>query len=64
MRICRHCQVRVELIDCADGHERWMHKVANNVPGMAAHTLYLECKLPPKVADPVPSASLDRPLTR
>lgn len=52
MRICKHCHVRVELIDCADGQDRWMHKVANNVAGMAPYTLYLECKLPLKTAEP------------
>lgn len=51
MRICKHCRVRIELIDCADGYDRWMHKVGNDIPG-APPTTYLECKLPRMVAEP------------
>lgn len=57
MRICKHCQVRVELIETAGAGDVWMHIVTNNVPGMAPRTAYRECKLPPKFADPVPGRS-------
>lgn len=51
MRICRHCLVRVEKIECADGHDRWMHKTTGVVD-----TIYLQCKLPPKTAQPIGSS--------
>ncbi|WP_170064367.1 hypothetical protein [Mycobacterium aquaticum] len=51
MRICKHCGVRIELIECADGHDRWMHKVQRYSPPIPP-SLYLECDLPRTVAEP------------
>lgn len=48
MRICKHCKVRIELIQCADGVDRWMHKV----DGIYTPTIYEECKLHRVVATP------------
>lgn len=51
MRICRHCGVRIELIECADGHDRWMHKVQRYTPPIPP-SIYVECDLPRLVAEP------------
>lgn len=51
MRICKHCGVRVELIECADGHDRWMHRVDCFGPPLPS-TIYRECNLPRTVAEP------------
>lgn len=51
MRLCQNCKVRIEEIECADGHDRWMHKVVSDVHGMSP-TMYLECKMPVLVATP------------
>lgn len=53
MRLCKHCNVRVELIECADGVDRWMHKIT----GIACPVIYLECHLPRTVAEPMGSGS-------
>lgn len=41
MRLCKHCKVRVELVERVDGEDVWMHKVNNN--SLGPPTMYLEC---------------------
>jgi hypothetical protein len=38
---CRYCAVPIELIDSADGTDRWMHK--GQLPD-GRSTIYLDCK--------------------
>lgn len=52
MRICKNCNVRIAVVETAGQGDIWMHKVATDAPGLAPHTLYLECKLPRPVAEP------------
>lgn len=49
-RVCRHCGVDIEMIDCADGRLRWMHRVDSGAPGIPS-AIYLDCK-PTTVAEP------------
>jgi hypothetical protein len=48
MRLCKHCRVRIELIETTGG-QVWMHVEQSGVPGMP-RSLYQACRLPPPIA--------------
>lgn len=49
MRVCKHCSVRIELHRKDYAESWWLHRLAH---GCGPDTFYLECKLPPVVAEP------------